>query len=170
MLEKDIGIILANTDINKNSVVLDAGSGCGVTTIFLAKFVKKVYSYDIRTDFLEIAKENAKRFNLKNIVFKNQDVSKEIKERNLDLISLDLKEPEKVLDQAHEALKENGCLTAYLPNITQVQELVLKLNNKFKVVKVLETIERKWIVEEKRVRPENMIIGHTGFIIIIKKV
>ena len=52
MLEKDIGIILANTDINKNSIVLDAGSGCGVTTIFLAKFVKKVYSYDIRKDFL----------------------------------------------------------------------------------------------------------------------
>jgi len=170
MLEKDIGIILANTDIKKSSIVLDAGSGCGVTTIFLAKFVKKVYSYDIRSDFLEIAKENARRFNLKNIVFKNKDVSQEIKERNLDLISLDLREPWQVLDQAYLALKENGYLTAYLPNITQVQELVLKLNNKFKVVKVLETIERKWIVEEKRVRPENMIIGHTGFIIIIKKV
>ena len=88
----------------------------------------------------------------------------------MDLISLDLREPWQVLDQAYLALKENGYLTAYLPNITQVQELVLKLNNKFKVVKVLETIERKWIVEEKRVRPENMIIGHTGFIIIIKKV
>lgn len=170
MLEKDIGIILANTDINKSSIVLDSGSGCGVTSIFLAKFVKKVYSYEIRKDFLEIAKENAKRFNIKNIVFKNKDVSKEIKERNLDLISLDLRDPWQVLDQAHLALKENGYLTAYLPNITQVQELVLKLNNRFQVIKVLETIERKWIVEEKRVRPENMIIGHTGFIIIIKKV
>lgn len=170
MLEKDIGIILANTDINKNSIVLDAGSGCGVTTIFLAKFVKKVYSYDIRKDFLEISKENAKRFGLKNIVFKNKDVYAEIDERNLDLITLDLKEPWNALDQAYQALKENGCLTAYLPNITQVQELTLKLRDKFKVIKVLETIERKWIVEEKRVRPENMIIGHTGFIIIIKKV
>ncbi len=43
MLEKDIGIILANTDINKSSIVLDADSGSGVTSIFLAKFVKKVY-------------------------------------------------------------------------------------------------------------------------------
>lgn len=169
MLEKDIGIILANTEINKSSIVLDAGSGSGVTSIFLAKFVKRVYSYDNRKEFLEIAKENTKKFNIKNIVFKNKEVYNEIDEKNLDLISLDLKEPWKALDQAYDSLKEDGCLTAYLPNITQVQELALKLKNKFKVIKVLETIEREWIVEEKRVRPKNIIIGHTGFIIIIKK-
>ena len=66
ILQKDIGIILANTSITKNSKVLDAGSGSGVLTANLARFVKKVYSYDNRTDFLDIAKENAKRFGLKN--------------------------------------------------------------------------------------------------------
>ena len=37
------------------------------------------------------------------------------------------------------------------------------------IINYFETKERKWIVEELRVRPENMIIGHTGFITILKK-
>jgi len=91
MKEKDIGAILANVDIDKNSVVLDAGSGTGLMTIYLAKFVKKVYSYDSNKEFLTIAKENSKYLNLKNIVFKNKDITKGIEEKNLDFINLDMK-------------------------------------------------------------------------------
>ncbi len=69
MLQKDIGIILGNTSIDKDSKVLDAGSGCGILSCNLARFVKKVYSYDNRKEFLDIAKENAEKFEIKNITF-----------------------------------------------------------------------------------------------------
>ena len=170
MLQKDIGAILGNTSINKDSKVLDAGSGCGILTGNLARFVKKVYSYDNRKEFLEIAKENCKNFGLKNITFKNKDVYEEIKEKNLDLITLDLKEPWKAFDNAYKALKNRGELTCFSPNITQVMKIVEESKNKFKVIKILENIERQWIVEELRVRPENMIIGHTAFIAILRKI
>ena len=87
ILQKEIGIILANTNIDKNSVVLDAGSGCGVLSMNLARFVKKVYSYDNREDFLMIAKENAKNLGMKNIVFRNGNIFEKIKDKNLDLIT-----------------------------------------------------------------------------------
>jgi len=170
MIAKDIGEILANTDINKDSKVLDAGSGCGVLTANLARFVNKVYSYDIRKDFLEIAKHNVKLFGLENVTFRNKDIYNGISEKNLDLITLDLKEPWKVLKHAKKALKKNGQLVAYLPNITQVIELNKKLDKNFRLESVKEVIERNWIVEEKRLRPENMIIGHTGFLVFIRKI
>ena len=108
MVQKDIGVVLANTSIDKDSRVLDAGSGSGVLTSNLARFVKKVYSYDNRKEFLDIAKENVKNFGLDNVVFKNKDVYVEIKEKNLDLVTLDLKEHYKALDNVFNALKDKG--------------------------------------------------------------
>jgi tRNA (adenine57-N1/adenine58-N1)-methyltransferase catalytic subunit len=169
MLQKDIGIILANTSIDKDSRVLDAGSGCGILTANLARFVKRVYSYDNREEFLAIAKENCKNFELKNITFKHQDIYEGIKEKNLDLVTLDLKEPWLALDHAHKALKDEGEVVCFSPNITQVMRIVKESESKFKV-EVLETIERKWIVEELRVRPENKILGHTAFITLLRKI
>ena len=169
IIPKDIAIIISYTSLDKSSIVLDAGSGSGFLTCFLARFVKKVYSYDNRKEFLAIAKENAKMLGLKNIMFRNKDIYKEVKEKNLDLITLDLKEPRLALKNCYKALKQNGYLAIYLPNISQVQELIQK-NKLFKTIKVLETIERPWIVESRRLRPENVILGHTGFITILKKV
>lgn len=169
MLQKDIGIILANTDIDKTSVVLDAGSGCGVLSINLARFVKKVYSYDVRKDFLEIAKENSRKFGIKNIVFRNKNVFERIKDKNLDLITLDLKDPWMALKNCKKALKKNGDLVVYLPNITQVHEFVNKLDRDFRLVKVVEDIQREWVVDERRARPENIGILHTGFLVFVKK-
>ncbi len=170
MLQKDIGVILANTNIDKNSIVLDAGSGCGVLTINLARFVKKVYSYDNRKEFLEIAKENAKKFELKNIVFKNKDVFEKINERKLDLITLDMKDSWKTLPNVKKSLKKNGELVVYFPNITQVSEFVNKLDNDFKLKKVVENIQREWIVDEIRARPENVGLLHTGFLVFVNKI
>ncbi len=170
ILQKDIGAILANTDVDKNSIVLDAGSGCGVLSVNLARFVKKVYSYEIRKDFLEIADENAKRFGMKNIVFRNLDVFNEINEKNLDLITLDLKDPWKAIDNCKKSLKKNSQLVVYLPNITQVHEFVNKLKGDFKVEKVIENIQREWIVDERRARPENIGLMHTGFLVFSRNI
>ena len=146
LLQKDIGVILANTSIDKNSIVLDAGSGCGVLSINLARFVKKVYSYDVRKDFLEIAKENAKKFEIVNIVFRNKNVFEIIRDKNLDLITLDLKDSWMALGNCKKALKENGDLVVYLPNITQVHEFVNKLDKDFKLEKVIENIRENGLL------------------------
>ncbi len=169
ILQKDIGAILGNTNIDKNSIVLDAGSGCGVLSINLARFVKKVYSYDNRKDFLEIAMHNSEKFGMKNIIFRNLDVFEDIKEKNLDLITLDLKDPWRALDNCKKTLKKNGQLVVYLPNITQVHEFVNKLDKDFKIEKVIENIQREWIVDDRRARPENIGILHTGFLVFVEK-
>jgi len=169
---KDIGTIITETGINKDSIVLDAGGGSGSLSCFLANLVKKVYSYEIRKDFVKIIKENQKRLELKNLTIKNKDVTKNITEKNLDLITLDLPEPWHVIKHAEKALKPGAFLIAYLPTITQVTQFVeqIKESKKFFYIKTLENLQRNWIVNNKVVRPDFQMLGHTGFLIITRKV
>ena len=63
---KDIGFIVAETGINRESKILDAGSGSGALACFLASIAKEVITYEIRDDFIEIVKSNTEFLNLKN--------------------------------------------------------------------------------------------------------
>ncbi len=168
MLPKDIGLILSYTGINPKSKVVDAGSGCGVLAAFLGNISDDVTSYERNKDFFNLAKKNLEFLNI-TVKLKNRDIYEGIEERDLDLITLDLNEPWKVLEHAKKSLKSGGFLVCYLPNINQVEKLVKEAKN-FYTEMVLENIEREWIVDEKRLRPRNMIIGHTGFLVFLRKI
>lgn len=171
MLPKDISAIIALTGVNNKSLVVDAGSGSGALACFLANIVKKVVSYEIRKDFAELAKENANKLGLKNVTIKNKDVYRGITEKNVDLITLDLKEPWRVIRHAEKALKQNGFLVSYSPQITQTIRLVNELSKSKKLcyIKTMETFWREWLIDERRARPENTAIVHTGFLSFARK-
>lgn len=169
IMQKDIGLILSNTNIDKNSIVLDAGTGSGALAANLARFVKKVYSYEIKKDFYELAKENFEFLGLNNIELKNNDVYKKITEKNLDLIVLDLPEPHKAINNCYKSLKKGSFLVCYLPSLTQVYELLKNIQNKFILIKISELNEREWLVEERRIRPlSNSPI--TAFLVFLRKI
>lgn len=170
MLPKDIGAIITYTGIDKESIVLDAGSGSGVLSSYLARIVKKVISYEKNKEFLKMAKKNFDFLGLKNIVLKEKDIYKKIEEKDLDLITLDLAEPWKVLKLANKALKAGGFLVSYLPNVTQVIKLIEETKQfNFIKEKVIELIEREWDVENLKARPRSQIIGHTGFLCFLRR-
>src|SRR3989338_6524561 len=75
---KDIGVIVAETGINRESRVLDAGSGSGALACFLAAIAKEVVTYEIREDFIGIVKANIEFLGLKNVKIKHKDVYKEV--------------------------------------------------------------------------------------------
>ncbi len=169
MLPKDIGIILTTTNINKDSEVLDAGTGSGFLSATLSQFVKKVYTYENEKRFYKIAKENFESLELKNVALKELNIYEGIKEKNLDLIILDLSEPWKVLQHAKKSLKNGYFLVSYLPTITQVIELVKRTKEyNFMFIKTIELLEREWHVEEQVVRPKSKMIAHTGFIVFLR--
>lgn len=167
MLKKDIGSILAYTGINNKSRVLDAGAGCGVLAAFLAN-ICNVTSYENNKEFLKIAKANFELLNVK-VKLRNKDIYKGISEKNLDLVTLDLLEPWRVLKHAYKALKNGGYLVVYSPQITQAIK-VIKEAKGFILERVIENIEREWIIDEKRARPKSRMIGHTGFLVFLRKI
>ena len=169
---KDIGLIVSETGINKNSFVVDAGTGSGALACFLANITKKVVSYETRDDFIKIAEENKKRLGLNNLIIKKGDVYKKIDEKNVDLIVLDLEEPWKAIKNAYKALKTGGFLVVYTPQITQankVVNLILKDEN-FVYLKTSELIERKWRIKGEVSRPSFEGLGHTGFVSFFRRV
>lgn len=169
---KDIGIIIAETGIGKQSKVVDAGTGSGAAACFLAHLVKEVVSYDIKKEHVQIARENVKRLGLKNIKIKNKNIYKEVNEKDADLFVLDVPEPWNAISSADKALKVGGYLVSYSPTIPQVMDFVNTIANnpKFIVTKTIEAIERKWDVYRRKVRPKSSGIGHSGFLTFARKI
>ncbi len=170
MHPRDIGTLVALTGIGSGWKVAEGGSGTGLLTIFLARIVGpsgKVFSYDVREDFMKIAKENAKLFNLENIEFKNKNIY-DIDEKELDLVVFDTPDPWKGLEAAFNALKLGGYLACYLPTVNQVVKL-LKENKRFSVVAVTRTFWEFWKKTPETFRPENKALQHTAFLVTFRK-
>lgn len=170
MLQKDIGLIIAKTGINKDSEVVDAGGGSGSLCLSLANICKKVTVYEINPEHHKVVQKNITLSGLSNVTLKQDDIYKGIKEKNLDLLTLDLPEPWQVLKHAEKSLKEGGYLVIYLPNLTQMQKFLASLKgSSFKVLETVELLERKWAINEQIMRPEFEMLGHTGFMAFCRK-
>lgn len=169
-LPKEIGSIVAYSGIGKESVCIEAGTGSGFLAIALARICKKVYSYERKIEFYELAKKNIESVKIKNIKLKNKDIFQGIDEKKADLVCLDLAEAENVVEHAYKVLKNNGMLTAYLPNIEQAKTFYIKCQRTgFSEVFMLETIEREYKVREYGVRPANIGLMHSGYLVFARK-
>jgi len=150
MLPKDIGIVIAYTSVGKDSFCVDAGTGSGWLAVSLARICKRVVSYDIRPEFIRIAEQNQLMERLSNLELKEKDITKGIDEKDVDLVTLDMPNSDKVVRYAHKALKQNGFIFGYLPHVEQVKKFVDRLNRyKFWNVVVLEAIVRDMLVREE---------------------
>ena len=167
MMLKDIAHIILYNNINKDSKVLEAGTGSGILTSYLSKYAKKVYSYDISKSNLNLAKKNTEAF--KNITFKHQDITEGIKEKDLDVIILDMPEPEKAIEHCFKALKQGGYLTIYLPNMTQIVDFI-KENKSFSVGQILQIMAMPWQVESRKAKPQPKDMLHTAFLIFCRNI
>ena len=169
---KDIGLIIAETGVNRDSKVVDAGSGSGALACFLANICKEVVSYEIRRDFAKVVKKNKEFLGLKNLKINKKNVYKGIDERNVDLITLDLPEPWKALESSKKALKSGGFIVSYSPTIPQVIDFVnaVKKEKGFIHAKTVELIQREWEIDKRKVRPKTTQTVHTGFLSFVRRV
>jgi tRNA (adenine57-N1/adenine58-N1)-methyltransferase catalytic subunit len=166
ILPKDIGMIIAYAGVGKESVCIDAGTGSGWLAVSLARVSKKVYSYDTRKEFTEIAKKNKEILSLDNLYLKTGDVTKGVKERNADIFTLDLPSAEKALPTAKKALKPDGVVVGYLPHTEQLSTFAAKLHSLgFYDIYSIECIVRDILVRKEGVRPDTQGLWHTAYLI-----
>lgn len=168
IIPKDIGFLIAECGLNKNSTVLEAGSGSGAATCVLAGVCKNVYSYDINAEHVAITKENCSRLDLDNVYCEQQDIATIVPEEKVDFVLIDLPEPTGALSTIYKALKQGGYVAFYTPHITQAQQLVLALSDEFKHITTIELIQRRWEVSDKQLRPKHDMLGHTAFLTIAR--
>jgi len=173
---KDAGVILLWGDIGPGMRVLEAGLGSGALSLYLLRAVGDqglVISYETRSDFIQLAKKNIEGFQgpPTNHLVRERDVTVKIEDAPLDRIVLDVPEPWCAVPSAIEALVPGGLFLSFNPSIVQVQQTVETINASgwFETPEVLETLYRPWKVEGQAVRPEQTMVGHTGFIVVARR-
>lgn len=173
ILPKDAALILSYSGIVPGSKVVDAGAGSGFLATFLGTYLRpgKVYTYESDERFLQVVKDNIKICGLEDVVtLKHADVTKGIKERKIDLVTLDLRDARKALKHVRKALVEGGMVVVYSPTVEHLMGVIKELKKeKFSELKTVENIVREWKTD-LTTRPETMGLMHTGFLTFAKKV
>lgn len=164
---KDLGAILIEADIAPGMRVLEAGVGSGALSMALLRTGADVVGYELREDFAERARANVEAMMGTGARYRVElrDVYEGIEEVGLDRILLDLPEPWRVLPHATSALRPGGILCAYLPSINQTAQLraAMELHG-IGMASTLEVLHRTWHIEDRSVRPDHRMVGHTGFL------
>ena len=168
---KDAAAMLLMLDLSPGERVLEAGSGSGGLSLFLARAVGpegSVVSYERRPAFKARAEENVRAWGAGNVSFVLGALEEaELEAESFDAVALDLMEPWTVLENAVPALKTGRKLVCYLPNITQVVQLLEEIRaRRLPLLKrrVLEVGHREWDVRPPIAHPHFRQIGHTAFL------
>ncbi len=174
ILKKDLGAVITYTGLGSGDFVLDAGTGSGSVAITFANIVKphgRVYTYEKRENFYELAKRNIEMSGLSEYVeMKLKNIYEGIDERDLDVIFFDLPEPWLAIPHAYEALKKGGFIVVYNPYIEQVKKSVEALKKAdFKLIKTVEILEREIEVKDIGTRPATRMISHTAYLTFARK-
>jgi tRNA (adenine57-N1/adenine58-N1)-methyltransferase len=172
---KDLAILLFEMDIKSGCRVAEGGAGSGAMALTLARVVGEtgaVYSYDVRSESLAVARKNAQRAGVESrIQFLEGDLRAGIRQRELDAVFLDIPDPWAAVPGAWEALRPCGVLASFSPNMEQVKETAAAIRKKpFVEVRSIELIEREMEVRDVGVRPSFAPLGHTGYLSFARKV
>jgi tRNA (adenine57-N1/adenine58-N1)-methyltransferase catalytic subunit len=170
---KDAAMIIGLADIYPGARVLEAGVGSGALTISLLRAAGEkgyVHSVERRADFAENARSNVDAYfesapsNWKLDVGDLQDQNFE---SEFDRVILDMLAPWECVDIAARALRPGGVFMSYVATTTQLSATAeaIKEDGRFTEPESSETLVRGWHHEGLAVRPQQRMIGHTGFLI-----
>jgi tRNA (adenine57-N1/adenine58-N1)-methyltransferase len=170
---KDAAMIVGFADVYPGANILEAGVGSGALTLSLLRAVGdrgSVHSVERRQDFADNARSNIENYfgtlpeNWKLDVGSVQD--QEFSQQ-FDRVILDMLAPWECIDMAAKVLRPGGVFLAYVATTTQLSATAeaLKSDGHFTEPESSETIVRGWHHEGLAVRPQQRMIGHTGFLI-----
>ncbi len=170
---KDAAMIVGVADIYPGARVLEAGVGSGALTLSLLRAVGptgSVHSVERRQDFADNATENITNYFGEKPANWSLDVGS-VQEKEFqtefDRVILDMLAPWECVEMAAKVLRPGGVFLAYVATTTQLSATAeaLKEDGHFTEPESSETIVRGWHHEGLAVRPQQRMIGHTGFLI-----
>jgi tRNA (adenine57-N1/adenine58-N1)-methyltransferase len=174
---KDAAMILGVADIFPGAKVIEAGVGSGALSISLIRAVGNegtVDSFERREDFAAIATENVRTYFgeiPKQWKLRVGSVQESSTTEKYDRVVLDMLAPWECVGFAAEVLRPGGVFLAYVATTTQLSSTAeaLKEDGRFTEPLSSETIVRDWHHEGLAVRPMQRMIGHTGFLIVSRR-
>lgn len=171
---KDIGYICLRLGVGNGTRVIEAGSGSGSLTLALSWFSGErgqVYTYEARPEFYELCRKNLEWAGLGgNVTQYNRNIEEGFDQSDADSLFLDVRTPWEYLDQVLAAVRFGGQFCFFVPTVDQIAKLLLGMENRpFDDVEVEEVLVRRWKPLADRLRPEDRMIAHTGFLVFARK-
>lgn len=167
---KDAAIIVQRLSLRAGSRVIEAGTGSGGLAIALAWAVApsgRVFSYEIREEHLRVARRNLNQMGLLQYVeLHHASILDGFAQTGVDALVLDVRTPWLFVEKAHDALRPGSFFAALVPTTNQVSQLLAELEKGgFADIVVEEILVRKYKPVPDRLRPDETMVGHTGFLI-----
>ena len=167
---KDIGYVLIKLGVGAGSRVVECGSGSGSMSVALAHSVGRegrVYSYEQRQEFADLCRENLERYGLgEQVEHFVRDIADGFEDHGADALFLDVRTPWEYLDHAVAVVSPGSTMAFLLPTVSQVERLLAGLEaGPFDDLEVCEVLVRRWKPVPDRLRPDDRMVAHTGFLI-----
>lgn len=177
MYPKDAGALITWADIAPGCIVVEAGTGSGALTLALSRAVGhsgRVISVERRDDHARHARRLIEAFDRgvpQNIDLRVAEVEDILTQVSPDRIVLDVPEPWHSVPIAADVLPGGGGFACYLPTVPQVQQVreALADTRLFHGSDTFEILMRSWTIEDRSVRPDHRMVGHTGFLTVSRK-
>ncbi|PIQ87331.1 MAG: hypothetical protein COV74_01180 [Candidatus Omnitrophica bacterium CG11_big_fil_rev_8_21_14_0_20_45_26] len=171
---KDAAILMMRLGIGPGTRVIEVGVGSGSLTTALASAVRPegmIYSYDIRRDFLELAKGNLKRARVDQYVaLKERTGIQPFDEKDADAIVLDVPEPWHEIENIKGSLKSGGHVVSLNPTYNQIEQMSGTLGAAgFVMIEAQEILVRGILARPGKTRPEQRMVSHTEFLLFAVK-
>lgn len=174
---KDAALIVGFADIFPGARVLEAGVGSGALTLSLLRAVGptgSVHSVERREEFAANATSNIENYfgaRPSNWSLAIGSVQEQEFDQEFDRVILDMLAPWECVEMAAKVLRPGGVFMAYVATTTQLSATAeaLKDDGHFTEPESFESMVRGWHHEGLAVRPQQRMIGHTGFLIFSRR-
>ncbi|NUP74071.1 MAG: tRNA (adenine-N1)-methyltransferase [Sinomonas sp.] len=178
---KDAGQIVTMADIFPGARVVEAGVGSGALSISLLRAVGDggyLHSFERRQEFADIARGNVEtifggphpawRISLGDF---QDEVVKAEEPGTVDRVVLDMLAPWECLDAVATVLAPGGVWINYVATATQLSRTAeaIRADGRFTEPDAWESMVRGWHLEGLAVRPEHRMVGHTGFLLVTRR-
>jgi tRNA (adenine57-N1/adenine58-N1)-methyltransferase len=175
MYPKDIGLILLKLSLSSGLKVLEVGTGSGAMTVAAATAIKPtghVHTYEVRSEFADIAERNLKRASVSDYVTLHRtDAGAGIDGDGFDAAIIDVGDPWPLIPLIHQALLGGAPMVSFSPTMNQVEKTTETLGRVgFVNIHTLECFIREIRADSGKTRPATMMVGHTGYMTFAQKV
>lgn len=171
---KDIAYICLRLGVGNGTRVIEAGSGSGSLTLALSWFSGErgqVFTYEAREEFYKLAGRNLQWAGVgQNVTQYLRDIEEGFEQTDADALFLDVRTPWEYLEQVARAVRPGAQLAFLLPTVDQVSRLLFGLEKgPFDDIEVEELLIRRWKPVPDRLRPDDRMIAHTGFLVFARQ-
>ena len=173
---KDAAYIVMFADIYPGAAVLEAGVGSGALSLALLRAIGatgSLVSYERRPEFAEVARRNVDTYLGEQPQWQIVvgDLVTSLQDTPVDRVVLDMLAPWECVGAVSNVLRPGGVFCCYVTTTTQMGRIAdqLRAQGGFTEPVIHEVTVREWHAEGLAVRPSHGTTGHTGFIVLSRR-